>query len=51
MRCGAFLPDIPPQRPPDLPTALSNAGIAEAVTGFVANVGMHEPPPQETFTD
>jgi len=23
MRCGPFLPDIPPQRPPDLPKALS----------------------------
>ena len=26
-------------------------GIAEAVAGFVADVGMHEPSPQETFAD
>ena len=37
---------------PHLPDArLSHAGVAEAVAGFVADVGMHEPPPQETFTD
>jgi hypothetical protein len=30
---------------------LSRAGVDEAVAGFVADVGMHEPPPQEAFTD
>ena len=36
-------------RPPD--ARQSRAGIAEAVAGFVADVGMHEPSPQETFAD
>jgi hypothetical protein len=30
---------------------LSRAGVDEAVAGFVADVGMHEPPPQEAFAD
>ena len=35
----------------DLEIGLSHTGIAEAVAGFVADVGMHEPSPQETFAD
>jgi hypothetical protein len=34
-----------------LDARLSRAGVDEAVAGFVADVGMHEPPPQEAFTD
>jgi len=30
---------------------LSNAGIAQAVAGFVTDIWMHEPPPQDTFAD
>jgi hypothetical protein len=39
---------------PILRTRLLDARLSrvdEAVAGFVADVGMHEPPPQETLTD
>jgi len=40
-----------PQRPAQ-PAAASRAEThLRAVAGFVADVGMHEPPPQEAFTD
>jgi hypothetical protein len=36
-------------RPPN--AWVSRAGVNKAVAGFVADVGMHEAPPQEAFTD
>ena len=39
----------PRTRPPN--ARLSRAGVNKAVAGFIADAGMHEPPPQEAFTD